>query len=103
MDMNFTSYVKGCTGQYEGIGVASCVINVSRPMIVKMPERFFKIEYDREALVIKLLPQKDKTNAFELKLRGKGYAIAAHLKSVMPIGRYYFTEKTDDGYLFQSK
>ena len=101
MDYQFERFVntrKGNTTAYDGISVGPSSIVVGKVFAEKLDGYgFVEISYDKKHKVIAINPTKAKGH--KIKRTEFNTFIYARLIPVMPRGRYYFKEKTEQGYI----
>ena len=105
-EYNFKQFTtRGSGFRFDGIRVRQSMITITKLMWKRFNEeniKKFSIKFDEQAGAIALKPAdyyEDRAYAV-LHKGGNSYAIASSLYRVMPMARYYFKEKTDEGFIF---
>lgn len=99
--MTWTIFKTSGSGfRYDGIRVTKIgiiITNGMRERFVGVGRVILKIDKDRNAIA---LEPTEKENEYKIFTNKNTLRIGCRINREMPIGRYYFKEKTDDGFVF---
>jgi hypothetical protein len=101
-----TFETQGSGFRYDGIRVMKSYILITKFATEKLQgtERVF-IKMDKGSNAIMLSPTKE-TTGYKISTKQKkvnSYAIVCPIYREMPMGRYYFQEQTDEGFIYKLK